>query len=1381
MILATILMSAGVLSAQPSFNKIDSGPIADVMKTSFGAAWGDFNNDNYEDLFLCNGSEGNQLFVNNGDGTFTEVMGSFSTPTAATYSASWGDYDNDGYNDLFIASTKQNILLKNNGDGTLTSVSAPMTEQILFSYRNTRSVSWCDINLDGKLDALEVNIIDNPYYFINTGATFNSQMINKKGEFYNGIWSDVDHDRYPELLLNHYRNTNIYFDNDEGALVAAPAGDLDLESADFYSGSWADYDNDGDMDLFVTVSGSDKVNMLFQNVNGVLTKVTVGDIATDVGDSRGCAWGDYNNDGWIDLYVSNSGSENFLYENNGDGTFTKITGSEMALSDGHSSSCSWVDLNRDGQLDLYVTDLNATLKNTLFINEGTGANWFAARLRGTVSNASAIGAKVKVKATIGGETFWQMREITGQTAYATQNGLFVHFGLGDAAMIDTLKIEWPSGIVQVYTGENVNQFKEITEIEPPAAPAVLTATAKGHDKIELTWSDDSNEDLFIIEQSEGDNSNFVVAAETGADVTTFEIGSLKPNTTYFFRVKAKNVSGESDYSPEANATTDPVLIAAPSGLIATALSPFEIQLSWEDNSDNEAGFAIERSSESGTGFVEIKTVAENVVSFNDEGLTPGTAYFYRVKAIQDEVSSSYSNEASVSTLELIIAAPSDFTAAIVAPDRIELTWTDNSDNETGFRIVKKVNGGEFIYDLAADSESYVDTEVSEETEYEYTLKAMVGAYESESIVLTVATPPFIVRPDQLVATAVSYMQIDLSWRDNSDNETGFVIERAEAIDGPYAAIYTTDANATAYSDLGGLAPANTYYYRVKAVNDDHESRHSDTVEATTHEYRPVTIIIPHLHGQPGEDIVMPVYVKNFEDVLTAQFTLLWDDAVLKYTTTSGEALEGMHFNSPQPGAMIFLWDNELAVPFTLPDNQALFNIHFKVTGGDGATSDISVATGLPFPKMEFGDEEGKEMPAEAENGSFKVISKVVYSGVVKNTKGTPLKEVTVHASGDDIDSETTTGADGRFSFSTLPGSIVEITPSKEDNKWNNGITTLDIAIIRRHLAWIKRIEDPYLLIAANVNDDDDISMRDVVEIRKVILAMETSFTEGHWKFVPEGFVFADPTSPFPFDQKITVSSMVNDENINFYGIKLGDVNGSWDASKARGKSGETLSLDMANLQVGEEDHIRIPIKAANFKALSGLQFTIAWDAEALELEAIEENPLNAYFGETHIDKGYLTVAWDEPAIEGATLADHETILDLGFKIKQRKPAEIRINSDLTQSVAYNAALEEVEIVANAARIEFANPAGEPKLELFQNYPNPAGQSGTKIKFSLPEAGSAKLIIYNAIGDIVERIEGSFAAGENETIWIPKSKMPEGIYFYSLEYSGRRLTKKMIVR
>src|SRR5690606_21749753 len=121
MILATILMSAGVLSAQPSFNKIDSGPIADVMKTSFGAAWGDFNNDNYEDLFLCNGSEGNQLFVNNGDGTFTEVMGSFSTPTAATYSASWGDYDNDGYNDLFIASTKQNILLKNNGDGTLTS------------------------------------------------------------------------------------------------------------------------------------------------------------------------------------------------------------------------------------------------------------------------------------------------------------------------------------------------------------------------------------------------------------------------------------------------------------------------------------------------------------------------------------------------------------------------------------------------------------------------------------------------------------------------------------------------------------------------------------------------------------------------------------------------------------------------------------------------------------------------------------------------------------------------------------------------------------------------------------------------------------------------------------------------------------------------------------------------------------------------------------------------------------------------------------------------------------------------------------------------------------------------------------------------------------
>jgi hypothetical protein len=198
----------------------------------------------------------------------------------------------------------------------------------------------------------------------------------------------------------------------------------------------------------------------------------------------GCAWGDYDNDGWLDLFVANLGpldpisrvsiapEDNFLYHNNGDGTFTKITSGSLVHDLGYSTGCAWADYDNDGFLDLFVSNGWGTKSenNFLYRNNGNTNNWINVRLVGTVSNRSAIGAKVRVEATIAGSTLWQMREISGGSNYGSQNDMRANFGLGDATNVETLRIEWPSGTVQELHAVAAKQF--LTIAEPPR----LTAT-----------------------------------------------------------------------------------------------------------------------------------------------------------------------------------------------------------------------------------------------------------------------------------------------------------------------------------------------------------------------------------------------------------------------------------------------------------------------------------------------------------------------------------------------------------------------------------------------------------------------------------------------------------------------------------------------------------------------------------------------------------------------------------------------------------------------------------------------------------------------------------------------------------------------------------------
>jgi hypothetical protein len=182
---------------------------------------------------------------------------------------------------------------------------------------------------------------------------------------------------------------------------------------------------------------------------------------------------------------------------------------------------------------------------------------------------------------------------------------------------------------------------------PPAAPSGLAAAAVSSSQINLTWADNSsNESGFNIQQST-DGVNFAQITTVGANVAAYSSTGLSPSTTYYFRVQAYSSGGTSGYSNTASATTLAALPAAPSNLTATtAASPPQIRLQWQDNSNNESGFNVERSTD-GVNFTQIATVGPGITTFSDTGLgKKNVRYYYRVRAYNNSGKSGYSNIAS---------------------------------------------------------------------------------------------------------------------------------------------------------------------------------------------------------------------------------------------------------------------------------------------------------------------------------------------------------------------------------------------------------------------------------------------------------------------------------------------------------------------------------------------------------------------------------------------------------------------------------------------------------------------------------------------------------------------------------------------------------------
>ncbi len=478
--LAYLLFSSTSLLAQ-TFTKITTGPLVTTFGDSRSVNWVDVNNDGFIDCLITNGPSGgqnNMLYLNDKNGGFTQVNGqSIVNDGKPSDGASFADTDNDGDLDCFVANWygMNNLFYINQGSGTFSQVT---TGKFVTDGGHSETASWGDYDNDGLVDLyvcnsagskfnyLYHNTGNNQFTKITTGSAatdaFASRSVN---------WTDIDSDGFVDLFVTNEESAseNIYKNNGNGTFTTITTGILVTSGRNTMSGSWGDYDNDGDMDVFLANDKS--LNGLYRNDGNFTFTAIVDTVSRTPSNSFSSAWSDVDNDGDLDLFVTNSFKTgtlllNFLYLNDGDGTFTRVNNTSPATDMDWSYGCAFGDYDNDGFQDLAVATCNyngADRYDLLYHNDGNSNNWFTVKLVGTQSNRAALGARIHVKSTINGQDVWQLREVSGQSAYCSQNDLRTHFGLGNATIIDSIKVEWPSGIKETFVNVDPNQFVTITE------------------------------------------------------------------------------------------------------------------------------------------------------------------------------------------------------------------------------------------------------------------------------------------------------------------------------------------------------------------------------------------------------------------------------------------------------------------------------------------------------------------------------------------------------------------------------------------------------------------------------------------------------------------------------------------------------------------------------------------------------------------------------------------------------------------------------------------------------------------------------------------------------------------------------------------------------